>query len=58
MKIKEQMSRLWPQTSSLSAIPPGFIGDIDISKIRQAKNSRRITLNQGWKQAINPYQNS
>jgi ParB family transcriptional regulator, chromosome partitioning protein len=36
------MSKLWLQASSFSATSPGFIGDIDISKIKQSKNIRRI----------------
>jgi ParB family transcriptional regulator, chromosome partitioning protein len=35
------MSKLWLQ-ASLSATASGFIGDIDISKIRQSKNIRQI----------------
>jgi ParB family transcriptional regulator, chromosome partitioning protein len=34
------MSKFWSQTSSFSMITPGFIGDIDISKIKQPKNIR------------------
>jgi ParB family transcriptional regulator, chromosome partitioning protein len=36
------MSKLWLQDSSFSATASGFIGDIDISKIRQSKNIRQI----------------
>ena len=36
------MSKLWLQASSFSATTPGFMGDIDISKIRQSKNIRQI----------------
>jgi len=32
------MSKLWLQASSFSTTAPGFIGDIDISKIKQFKN--------------------
>jgi ParB family chromosome partitioning protein len=35
------MSKLWLQASS-SATVPGFIGDIDISKIKQSKNIRQM----------------
>lgn len=35
------MSKLWLQASPFSATAPGFIGDIDISKIKQFKNIRR-----------------
>ena len=31
---------MWQQTSSFSTIIPGFIGDIDTSKIKQSKNIR------------------
>jgi ParB family transcriptional regulator, chromosome partitioning protein len=34
------MSKLWSQTSSFSTITPGFIGDTDISQIKQPKNIR------------------
>jgi hypothetical protein len=34
------LSKLWQQTSSFSTITPGFMGDIDISKIKQSKNIR------------------
>ena len=34
------MSKLWQQTSSFSTIIPGFIEDIDTSKIKQSKNIR------------------
>jgi ParB family chromosome partitioning protein len=36
------MSKLRLQASSYSATAPGFIGDIDISKIKQSKNIRQI----------------
>src|SRR5215469_9218840 len=36
------MSKLWLQGSSYSATAPGFIGDIDISKIKQSKNFRQM----------------
>jgi ParB family transcriptional regulator, chromosome partitioning protein len=34
------LSKLWQQTSSFSTITPGFMGDIDISKIKQSRNIR------------------
>jgi ParB family chromosome partitioning protein len=37
------MSNLRSQTSTFSMITPGFIGDIDISKIKQPKNIRHKT---------------
>ncbi len=36
------MSKLWLQASSFSATAAGFIGDIDILKIKQSKNIRQI----------------
>ena len=36
------MSKLWLQASSFSATAPGFIGDIQISKIKQTKNIRQM----------------
>src|SRR5215469_3047774 len=36
------MSKLWLQASSFSATAPGFIGDIEISKIKQSKNIRQM----------------
>jgi ParB family chromosome partitioning protein len=36
------MSKLALQASSFSATAPGFMGDIDISKIKQSKNIRQI----------------
>ncbi len=38
--IMNVMSKMWLQGSSFSATAPGFIGDIDISKIKQSKNIR------------------
>jgi ParB family transcriptional regulator, chromosome partitioning protein len=36
------MSKLWLQASTFSATAPGFIGDVDISKIKQSKNIRQM----------------